>query len=55
MVEFFRILLNGIWEILNIQIPIDDGKYVTPWSIFAYFVILVLVIKLIRIRSERQE
>lgn len=55
MVQFFNTLLNGVWDILNIPIPIDDGLSITPISIIAFTAVVGLVVKYVRAKGERSE
>ena len=55
MVTFFRIIFDAFWELANIKIPIDDGYYVTPWSIIVFSLVLGLIVGAIKNRSEKNE
>lgn len=55
MVEFFNILLGGIWDILNIQIPIDDGISITPISIMVFTAVVGLIMKNVKAKGEQSE
>lgn len=52
MVSFFNILFRAFWEIVNIQIPIDDDFYITPISIIVFSIILSLLIKYFKDKGE---
>ncbi len=52
MVNFFNILFNAFWEIVNIKIPIDGDLYITPISIIVFSFILSLLIKYFKNKGE---
>jgi len=52
MVNFFNILFNAFWEIVNIRIPIDDNLYITPISVIVFGVILSLIMKYFKEKGE---
>ncbi len=55
MVRFFNILFTGIWDIMNIQIPIDNGLSITPLSVVVFFAVISLVVKYVKVKGERSE
>lgn len=55
MVEFFNILLRGVWNILNFQIPIDDGVSITPISIMMFTTVVGLIVKYVKAKGEQGE
>jgi len=54
MVQFFNIIFDAFWQLVNIQIPIDNGLYITPWSIFLFMFLLSLIIKFVKRKSESE-
>lgn len=55
MVRFFNILLNGIWDLVNIPIPIDDGLSITPLSVFVFMTVLGLIMRYVKLKGEQSE
>lgn len=55
MVEFFNILLEGVWDILNIQIPIDNGISITPISVIVFTAVVGLIVKYVKLKGEQSE
>lgn len=55
MVRFFSILLEGVWEILNVKIPIDDNVSITPISIIVFTIVISLVVNYVKAKGEKIE
>lgn len=45
MVEFVRLVLDVVWSVLSIEIPVSSDLVITPWQVIIFALVVGMLLK----------